>query len=358
MMIIVLFTGVLEGAATGLDSTDTKNDDLEKLNIEEREILDELFLLSQDVKDLQIQSSVLNDEISELEDSIINLDESIAEKQIAYDDGLSAMEEVLVNYQRRGPVSYLQLILSSGSIKTLVERINGLRDLSRGTSSLLSKLEEEKLVLVAEKEKLDESVLLLTRKRNDLEKSLELRKASVRDLEARLDSLQDERSRFEDYLAQLQQSMEDIKPIFSQTMSMLSSDIEKVNLSEDLISLQISFAGVKGTIMDEKLNLELQSKAYPTTVEIEFRKGSMVLEMPEIDFSMEGNLEQLNDTTLAFKMTTGEYMGFTLEQAAMEQLFSSGLFELKLAALLGRNTIRSVELQDGYLVLNIKTALF
>ena len=63
-------------------------------------------------------------------------------------------------------------------------------------------------------------------------------------------------------------------------------------------------------------------------------------------------------STLAFKMTTGEYMGFTLEQAAMEQLFSSGLFELKLAALLGRNTIRSVELQDGYLVLNIKTALF
>lgn len=357
-LILGLLWGVLEGRATGLNNIGNINDDLQQLEAEEKSILEELFLLTQEVKELQRQELELSLEITRLEDLIEGLDLSIIQKQHDYDEGLRIMEEVLRSYQKRGPISYLQLILSSENINTLLGRINGLRDISKGTSELLDKLELEKLALTREKERLDENASILLERKLDLSLSLEQKEESVLELETRLESLQDERSKYEGYLAQLEGSMEEIKPIFAETIERLSNDIENGNLSEDLLSLQIGFAGIKGTIEDKKLNEEFKEKPYPTEVIIRFHDNSMVLELPELHLIMNGNLELLNENTLGFRMATGEYMGFTLERAAMEDLFVNGLLELRFSALLGKNTIRSVQLFDGYMELSIKTSLF
>lgn len=123
------------GFASTLSLTSDAKDDLRRLQGEEKEILDALFLLSQEVNELLRQELRLGEEIQTLDATIQSLDENIRIKQGDYDEGLSVMEMILKNYQKRGPVSYLQLILSSDSVGTLIDRINGIRDISRGTGS-------------------------------------------------------------------------------------------------------------------------------------------------------------------------------------------------------------------------------
>lgn len=346
------------GWASTLSQTTEAEDDLERLQGEEKEILDALFLISQEVNELQRQELSLEDEIKALDIAIQSLDENIKIKQGDYNDGLSVMEEILRNYQKKGHVSYLQLILSSDSVGTLIDRINGIRDISRGTEKLLNKLQIEKEALEIEKLRLDESLEQLSSKRIELQRSIVAKEEASLELENRLSALQDEREKYEEWLAQLESSLVDIKPVFTDTIAQLSKDIESGNLSQDLITIKLGLDGVSGTISDESLNRDLSLKNYPTRVKIFFVKDEMTLEMSDLQLTMKGSLEQLDESTLGFSLNVGEFMGLTLERAAMEELFSAGLLKLKFDALLGNNTIRSIRLEDGYLYMNIKTTLF
>lgn len=359
-IIAVLFTFSysLYGLASNLSQTTEADEELRRLEGEEKSILDALFLISQEISELQRQEFKLNEEILSLETSIDNLDENIQEKQKEYDQGLSIMEEVLKNYQQRGPISYLQLILSSDSVGTLIDRINGIRDISRGTGELLERLQEERISLENDKTKLDESLIVLNAKREALLNSINAKEEATLELENRLEALQDERGKYEEWLAQLNSSLAELKPIFSNTIELLSRDIETGNLSENLISISLGLDGVSGIISDVSLNQDLSTKNYPAKVEIFFSRDEMILEMPELHLSMVGSLEQLDEKTLGFALDSGEYMGLTLEKAAMEELFSAGLLELKFDSLLGKNSIRSIRLSDGFLYMNIKTSLF
>ncbi len=346
------------GFASTLSLTSDAKDDLRRLQGEEKEILDALFLMSQEVNELLRQELRLEEEIHDLDAAIQSLDENIRIKQEDYDNGLSVMEVILKNYQKRGPVSYLQLILSSDSVATLIDRINGIRDISRGTGRLLDRLQGEKEALESEKIKLDESLVQLNNKRSELQRSIQAKEKASLELENRLSALQDEREKYEDWLAQLESSLVDIKPVFSDTIAQLSKDIESGNLSQDLVAIKLGLDGVSGTISDESLNRDLSLKNYPAKVRILFAKDEMILEMPELQLIMKGRLEQLDDRTLGYSLNVGEFMGLTLERSAMEELFSAGLFELRFETLLGNNTIRSIRVEDGYLYMNIDMSLF
>lgn len=344
--------------ASTLSQVSDVEDNLGRLEDEEKEILDALFLMSQEVNELLRQVIRLEEEIQALDITIQSLDQNIKIKQEDYDDGLSVMELVLKNYQMRGPISYLQLILSSDSVGTLIDRINGIRDISRGTGKLLERLQAEKETLEKEKIRLDATFAELNSKRSELQVSIKAKEEASLKLEERLSALQDEREKYEEWLSRLESSLADIKPVFSDTIAQLSRDIESGNLSQDLISIKLGLDGVSGMISDEALNHDLSLKNYPTKVEIFFMEDEMILEMADLQLTMRGRLEQLDERTLGFSLDIGEFMGLTLGRAAMEELFSAGLLEFRFEALLGDNTIRSVRLEDGYLYMNIKTSLF
>lgn len=346
------------GWASTLSQTSEAENDLVKLQGEEKEILDALFLISQEVNELLRQELRLEEDIKALDINIQSLDENIKIKQRDYDDGLSVMGEILRSYQKKGPVSYLQLLLSSDSVGTLIDRINGIRDISRGTEKLLDRLQSAKEALEMEKVRLDESLEQLNSNRIKLQSSIVAKEEASLELENRLSALQDEREKYEEWLVQLESSLVDIKPVFTDTIAQLSEDIESGNLSQDLIAIKLGLDGVSGTILDESLNRDLSLKDYPTRVNIFFIEDEMTLEMPDLQLTMRGSLEQLDESTLGFSLDVGEFMGLTLERAAMEELFSAGFLELRFDALLGNNTIRSVRLEDGYLYMNIKTTLF
>ncbi|MDX9916658.1 MAG: hypothetical protein RBT15_01425 [Gudongella sp.] len=331
---------------------------LNYLDEAEKSILDELFLLTQRIDEYKEESDSLTEEINTIEKLVYELDDIIEIKQADFEGKLLVMEEFLVDYQRKGPISNLQLILNSDSIKTFIFRINSLRDISRGSTKLLEKLETERDALKREKQRLNENLELLSQKRNDLQESIVQLEINAMQLEEKLVSLEEERSQYEEWLAEVSTSLDEIKPVFSDTVEQLSDDIEYGRMSDDLLDLKFSFEGVKGLIYDKKLNPVLKDKDYPTSVLIYFFKDSMTIEMEELSLKINGNLQLKDNKTLLFTPSDGTYNGLTLEKRAIDKLFTKGSLELKFHQLLGDNSIREIKLTDGYLELSIRVSLF
>jgi len=174
-------------------------------------------------------------------------------------------------------------------------------------------------------------------------------------LELKLASLQEDKSKYESYLNNLETTWKEIKPLFSNTISMLVRTIEEGNVPDDTILLSnISLISVTGTISETKFKNILKSLDFPTKVDIELSDGKIELIMPEIEIYMSGTLEIMdNKQSLIFNMEQGSYMGMKLEKSALEELFSFGYLELN-----GRSTIKSIKIKDDSLELKLNPVLF
>jgi peptidoglycan hydrolase CwlO-like protein len=334
------------------------NTTISQLSEEEIQILESLFLIQQEVRELEIKQERTELEIEDLEKKIGNIEDEISGLEQSYDNNLDVMEDVLKSYQRKGPLSNLQLILSSDSLSTLIKRINSIRDLSRNTNELLVTLENEKEELVSIKLELDETLEIIQERRVQLLKTIEDKTATIQRLQDSLQNLQEEKERYEGYLSGLNDSWDQVKPIFLQTIQGITDTVESGQLPESMLNVRISLTGISGRIFDEELNDELSKKDYPTPAKLLFHEDHVRLVMPDLNLNIRGNLIILDNTTLRFEITDGEYMGLALEESAVMDLFDFGYLDLKFEKLLGNNTIRSIDLQDGYMDLQIRPSLF
>jgi peptidoglycan hydrolase CwlO-like protein len=334
------------------------NTTISQLSEEEIQILESLFLIQQEVRELEIKQERTELEIEDLEKKIGNIEDEISGLEQSYNNNLDVMEDVLKSYQRKGPLSNLQLILSSDSLNTLIKRINSIRDLSRNTNELLVTLENEKEELVSIKLELDETLEIIQERRVQLLKTIEDKTATIQRLQDSLQNLQEEKERYEGYLSGLNDSWDQVKPIFLQTIQGITDTVESGQLPESMLNVRISLTGISGRIFDEELNDELSKKDYPTPAKLLFHEDHVRLVMPDLNLNIRGNLIILDNKTLRFEITDGEYMGLALEESAVMDLFDFGYLDLKFEKLLGNNTIRSIDLQDGYMNLQIRPSLF
>lgn len=345
-----------EQSITGVSGVE---ENLADLSIEEKKVLEELFIIIQEVKEMEEIEKATGVEISDLESDIVIMEELIKEQTQKYDDNLFIMEELLKSYQKNGSTTYLDLILSSDSLQTLLRRFNVLRDIARGTNTLLEDLEQAKAVLVRDKEKLNETLILVQTRQKELKLALENKIKLKDELEVKLDSLQEDKAKFEEYLNLLENSWVKIKPIFSETITMLVKMIEDGNLPEETIDIKFSLGGVTGIIKEDMFRDILGAQKFPTKVDIVFSKDKLELLMPEININMSGTLELLdNKQSLRFNMEEGQYLGMKLEKSAMEELFSIEYLEFNFKKLLDKSTIRSIKINDDNLELLINPVLF
>ncbi|WP_409228834.1 coiled-coil domain-containing protein [Gudongella sp. SC589] len=334
------------------------NSTISQLSDEEIRILESLFLIQQDVRELEVIQERTEFEIEDLSQKIDNIEDDIILLEGSYESNLDVMEEVLRSYQRKGPLSNLQLILSSDSLSSLIKRINSIRDLSRNTNELLETLESEKADLVSIKAELDQTLSEIQERRVELQRTIQERTATIQHLQDSLQALQEEKERYEGYLTGLNDSWNQVKPIFLQTIQGITDTVQSGQLPESMLNIKIGFTGISGRIFDEALNEELSKRDYPTPAELLFFEDHVRLVMPELNLNIRGDLIILDNKTLRFEITDGEYMGLALEKSAVMDLFDFGYLDLKFGKLLGNNTIRSIELQDGYMDLQIRPSLF
>lgn len=334
-------------------------ENLLELSLEEKRILEELFLIKQKIKETEELVRITSLEINDLNLEIKSMESEIHKKQTEYNDNLNIMEDILKFYQRNGATTYLELILSSENLETLLRRINAIRDISRNTSNLLEELEITKKSLERDVEKLNETLKTLETIQNQLQQTIEKSVSLKNELEARLSSLQDDKAKFENYLTNLENTWVEIKPIFSETINSLVAMIEKGDLPEGTIVINLTVSGFKGIIREDFIKQILDKREFPTKVELLFLEDKIELILPEINLRMTGSLEILDDKqSLIFKMKEGEFLGMKLELSAMEELFSFGYLKFNFHKLLDKSTIKSVKIRDEYIELLINPVLF
>ena len=195
------------------DSASNVEKNLVDLSIEEKEILEELFLILQEIKEMELIEKNTAIEVDELKLDMDKIELLIEHEAKKYNTNLDIMEEVLKSYQKNGAITYLDLILSSDSLETLLRRINAIRDISRNTSTLLEYIEIGKEKLIKDKAKLADTLIMVVTRQREIKLAIEKRLILKDNLETSLASLQEDKAKYEEYLANLENSWDEITPL-------------------------------------------------------------------------------------------------------------------------------------------------
>lgn len=354
-LVIIIIIAIIINSISGnlilfsenVDSISEIEKDMKILNNEELKILDDLFQLEQNIVELEKESSLLTKDIESLNKEVQILQATIEELNMKYLDNLSLMESFLQNYQKKGPLNTLQLVLSSENLNVMLSRLNSVRELSKGVSSLLETLEKDKKALTSKKFSREQTLISIKNTQAKLLISKKNKEIVIDKLEIRLSSLKEDRSKYENYLASIDTSWKSTKPVFTKTISSISTIVETGDLPNELVDLKYGLAGITAKIYDTDFNVALNNKTLPTRVEIEFNENNMTLNLPELNIYLSGNLELIDDTRLQFNIIEGKYLDLTLGDSSIESLFDSNYLKFDFKKILVGTSVKSLKRNDG-----------
>lgn len=325
---------------------------------EEKEILEYLFLQVQEIEELERLEIKLNDEINTMQFEIESLGDKIESEEISYDKYKYLLKEVLKTYQRMGPGTYLEIILSSESMSDLFNRINTLRDLTKGTGKLLDSLDQTLLQLTIEKSNLDEKIKLMEKNRLTLRESIDKKAIVIKAKESYLESLAGDREYFMLKLDYMNSIMNELKVLISELSEEFENLIENSNFPEDAINLEFTLVGMKGSVNEDVFNKIISEHKSLPHMKFSFKNGKIELVIPERNVYFSGNFIIVNGNSLKYEISEGSIFHMKLEKSSIDNLFDSGYFVLNLEPLVGKNTIKSIESKSGYIDLIIGIKLF
>lgn len=325
---------------------------------EEKEILEHLFILTQEISDLEREAGKINVEIKGLESDIANIDDRIEEEEENYDKNLEALKVVLQAYQRMGPGSYIEIILSADSLTSLIRRINVLRDLTKNTDELLKNIEFIKQKLVEERNNLDEKMKLLEEKRIELEGNLHKKQEIVKELEEYLESLQSDKEIYLERLNYISEMMEELKRIIKEFAEGFDRIIKEGHFPEDGIKTSLTLMGIKATIDEKTFNDVINSYDWIPKLEVKFLQDKVELDALDKGLKVMGTFEIENGKVIKFVPESGTFLDMPLGKGTLESLFEEGDFVIDFEPIIGGNTIKEVKLLDGSLEIIVTLKLF
>jgi peptidoglycan hydrolase CwlO-like protein len=339
-------------------SRETIEDKLLSITEEEKEILEFLFIQVQEIEELEREEKSLSEELSIMQFEIENLEDRITSEELSYNSYKDVLKEVLKTYQRMGPGSYIEIILSSNSITDLFNRINTLRDLTKGTGSLLEDLDDSLAKLSLQKENLAEKLSELENKQVELRAAIDKKAQVIKTKEDYLISLADDKDYYLERLTDMNNAMNELKTIIIELSEEFTHLIEGANFSEDAIKLELSISGMKGSIDEDVFNKIISEHPGFPEMKFEFKPGRVELAIPERNVFFAGNFIVIDGKSLEYEITEGRIYDLKLEKSSIEDLFSTGYFILNLEPLIDKNSIKSIESKNGYMELGIGIKLF
>ncbi len=328
------------------------------ITAQEREIIKNLFILVQEAQGLERQEAALASEMAALEDDIKDLEGRMKAQRAVFENKQAALKQVLRSYQRRGPASYLEVILDSDSLNTFLRRINTLRDLTRNTGRLLDSLEESRNRLAAEEASMKEKLALMEAKQVQLKAALEERLQLKADREALLAALGKERSHFQDFLSEIEQVWEAVQSLFPELVKVFSGMIESGGFPPDALEIKFSFFSVRASIDDDTFNEIVAAQSGLPKMTFSFIQDKVELEMPEQNLTLTGTFVVQDSSVLKLQVLSGSFFGMPLKPEALEELFRGGNLSLDFKPVLGRNILQGVELKEDSLEFVIKPVFF
>lgn len=328
------------------------------ISLEERAVLEKLFALTQDIEEMEGEEISITQEIERITLEANKLEEMIMDEELNFERKREDLRVVLKSYQRRGPGTYLEIILNSSSLSEFLRRLNTLRDLTRNTGGILDDLDESKTIMESQRDKLTINLALLEEKQQDLREALRLKSLLKEELEEQLIALEDERELYQDYLDSIMLMWEQLKPIFMEVTGEFSRMIEGGNLPPEALETTILFLRIRGTINEEAFNSIITDNQKLPELRFSFKPGELEISLPSHKLALRGNFIILNGHLLRFQVNKGSFYGLPLDSSSIDELFKGGYLEINLKPLLDKNRISTIEVMDGYIEMIIIPSLF
>lgn len=357
-VLAVLGSFAMDTVAGYADPFEEIKDKLSGVSEEEKDILQNLFTLSQEIELMELEEKKLSGDVGDINVEIRAIEAAIKAGEKSYSKKQESLKQVLRSYQRMGPGSFLEIILDSDSLSTFLQRINTLRDLTRNTGELLDQLEKNGEKLEKDKTALSEKLLLVEERqqqaREALEKKLELRKEK----EEYLASLKGEREYYQEYLDNIEKVWTEMKSLFTEAAAEFSRIIKEGSIPSEALKIKISFAEVRGSIADSVINKVISEQSTLPKMIFSFHPGRVDISLPENYLELSGTFVIEDGHTLRFEAQKGSFYGMPLEAGSIEELLDKGDLVLDIEPLLAGNSVNGLEIKEGQLELINRFKLF
>ena len=330
------------------------NEQLQGISEEEQKTLERLFILTQEIEEMEREEARITEEIKELNIEIDILDKSIIKEQESYDKNLLIMEQVLISYQRGGPASYLDILLKAENLTSFIKSLNLIKDISRNTGELLASIEESKRVLEEKRQSLADNMALLELKKEELKEPIEERKRLVKEQEDYLDSLSEEKELYQQHLDNVKLMWDNLKGLSSQIVDEFARIINEGHFTMVDLNLQFNFFSLKGSIHEDTFNRILNDNSTLSMIVFSFRQDSVRIEVPDNNLVLDGYFELEGASALLFVPRAGTFYGMSLEKESIGELFRNGPLLIDFEQVAGEMVtidikLNDVKTEDGYI---------
>jgi peptidoglycan hydrolase CwlO-like protein len=326
-IIAFVFTGVLVGVILPVhvvgkvkQITETEQK-LEGITEEEKTVLKELFTINQKLSELQTEEEKINNDISLLEQQIAVKQKEIDTKQEDYDNHLDILKQVLVNYQRGGPATYLEILLRAEDLSSFLKSLNVMKDISHNVKELLTSLGDAKKVLVEEKQKLDEKAVELDERKAELAKNLADNQLIQKEKENYLASLLENKDYYTQQLSNLELMWSNCKSIFPKLTDEITKFINEGYFTLDDLNMKFGLLQMEGYLKENTFNSILEDKDELNGVTFDFKEEKVFLNLTEEHLILTGNFVIEGDNAILYEVKEGTFYDMPLEQSSLEELF-------------------------------------
>jgi peptidoglycan hydrolase CwlO-like protein len=326
-LILLLSTAILAKpyrVAGEVKPIEEAKEQLQGISEEEQKTLEKLFILTQEIEEMEREEARITEEINELIDEIDELDKSIIKEEENYDFNLSLLERVLKSYQRGGPASYLDILLKAENLTAFIKSLNLIKDISKNTGDLLASIEESKRILEDKRQELADNKILLEAKKEELKEPIAERKRLVKEQEDYLDSLSEEKELYQQHLDNIKLMWDDLKGLFSKTVDEFARIISEGHFTMEDLNLQFNFFSLKGSIHEDTFNRIINDNSTLSKIVFSFKQDYVSIEVPDSNLVLEGYFELQGTSALLFVPTAGTFYGMSLEKESLDELFRNG----------------------------------
>jgi len=338
------------------------NEKLQGISEQEQQTLEKLFAITQEIEQLEREEKRIAKEIEELELEVEKLDLSIKKEEEKYDNYLNLLQQVLISYQRGGPATYIDIILKSEDLTSFIKSLNLIKDISKNTGELLESIEESKKELEKRRQVLSDNLMMLEAKNNELKESISARQKLAKELEDFLNSLAEEKERYQEHLNNLILMWENLKELFSKIVDEFSRIIGEGYFTADDLNLKFNFFSLSGSIYDDTLNRIVNENTNLSKMIFSFEKDGIKLEIPDNSLVLMGEFAVRDKTSLEFVPHSGTFYNMALEKESIDELFKNGpmVIDFKNVSDDMENLvfeIKEVISEDGYISFTISIKL-
>ncbi len=331
------------GEVTSIEDT---KDKIENISEEELKVLERLFLITKELEALESEEAKLNEDMTTLTEQIADLNKQIDRTQQEYDRKLEVLSQLLVYYQRGGPATYLEILLKAESFSEFLKSLNLIKDISHNVSELLTALEEDKLLLLSEKEQLGEKVVMLENKKTEIERNMQEREVVQNELEATLSGLEEDRAYYEEQLENLQLLWDNCRKLFKNIVSEATRIIGEGYFTAEDLNLGLGLFTMPGEIEEETFNRVLNDHSEMTETFFRFEDERVVLEVPDLHLVLQGNFVIADDSAIRYEITAGTFYELPLDEISLQALFEDGPLLIDFAAITNGIDIVDFSLQE------------